>query len=64
MATLQIKNVPDDLYAALRKQAKKNNRSIAAEVRALLQRNIWRWSFDVPSTERSTSNQEISPSKK
>jgi plasmid stability protein len=37
MATVCVKNVPDDLYAALRKGAKSNGRSIAAEFRALLE---------------------------
>jgi plasmid stability protein len=40
MATLYVENVPDDLYKALRKQAKASNTSIAAEVIALLRRNI------------------------
>ncbi len=36
MATLYVENIPDDGYAALRARAKKNKRSIAAEVLALL----------------------------
>jgi plasmid stability protein len=36
MATLYVENVPDDVYKALRKQAKARNSSIAAEVIALL----------------------------
>jgi plasmid stability protein len=36
MATLYVENVPDDLYEALRKRAKSQHRSVAAEVRALL----------------------------
>ena len=40
MATLYVENVPDDIYKALRKRAKAGNRSIAAEVIALLKRNI------------------------
>lgn len=40
MATLYVENVPDDVYKALRKRAKASNRSIAAEVIALLKRNI------------------------
>ncbi|HKI24846.1 MAG TPA: hypothetical protein VKA07_00895 [Candidatus Sulfotelmatobacter sp.] len=36
MATLYVENVPDDLYKALRKRAKKNGGSIASEVIALL----------------------------
>jgi plasmid stability protein len=40
MATLYVENVPDDLYEALRSQAKARQRSIAAEVLTLLQENI------------------------
>lgn len=40
MATLYVENVPDDLYKALRKRAKANRSSIAAEVIGLLKKNI------------------------
>ena len=40
MATLYVENVPDDVYRALRKQAKVRNTSIAAEVIALLKRHV------------------------
>ena len=40
MATLYVENVPDDIYRALRKRAKANRKSIAAEVIELLQRNV------------------------
>jgi plasmid stability protein len=40
MPTLHVENIPRDLYAALRKRAKTNQRSIAAEVRALLKENV------------------------
>ena len=40
MPTLYVENVPDDLYEALRKRARSQRRSIAAEVRALLEQNI------------------------
>jgi plasmid stability protein len=40
MATLYVENVPDDLYEALRKRARKNRKSIAAEVIALLEQNV------------------------
>ena len=32
MATLYVENVPDEIYKALRKRAKANRKSIAAEV--------------------------------
>jgi plasmid stability protein len=40
MATLYVENVPDELYEALRKQARQNRKSIAAEVLALLEAHI------------------------
>lgn len=40
MATLYVENVPDDLYEALRKRARSQRRSIAAEVIKLLELNI------------------------
>ncbi len=40
MATLYVENVPDELYEALRSQAKARRRSIAAEVVALLEENV------------------------
>jgi plasmid stability protein len=40
MATLYVENVPDDLYEALRKRARTQRRSIAAEVLSLLEAHI------------------------
>jgi plasmid stability protein len=40
MATLYVENVPDDLYEALRAQARRENRSIAAEVLAMLKDHV------------------------
>lgn len=40
MATLYVENVPDDLYEALRTQAKARRRSIAAEILELLKENL------------------------
>ncbi|MGD1209864.1 MAG: Arc family DNA-binding protein [Candidatus Acidiferrales bacterium] len=40
MATLYVENVPLELYEALRKRARARDRSIAAEVLALLEENI------------------------
>jgi plasmid stability protein len=40
MATLYVENVPDDLYAALKKQAKTNRKSVAAEVIGLLEQFV------------------------
>jgi plasmid stability protein len=40
MATLYVENVPDEIYKALRKRARANRKSIAAEVISLLERHI------------------------
>jgi plasmid stability protein len=40
VATLYAKNVPDDVYGALRNRAKSNHRSVSAEVRALWEQVI------------------------
>ncbi|MCU1303692.1 MAG: hypothetical protein JWQ87_3976 [Candidatus Sulfotelmatobacter sp.] len=40
MPTLYVENIPDSLYKALRKRARENHKSIAAEVLGLLERNI------------------------
>jgi len=40
MPTLYVENVPRDLYEALRKRAKSQHRSIAAEILSLLERNF------------------------
>ncbi len=40
MPTLYVENVSRDVLEALRKRAKSNHRSVAAEVRALLEENI------------------------
>jgi plasmid stability protein len=40
MATLYVENVPDDIYQALRKRAKKNGNSMAAEVLAILRQSV------------------------
>jgi plasmid stability protein len=40
MATLYVENVPDDLYEALRAQARRENRSISAEILEMLKDNV------------------------
>lgn len=40
MATLYVENVPDEIYKALRKRARANRKSIAAEVISLLKQNF------------------------
>lgn len=39
MATLYVENVPDDVYKALREKARKNRRSMAAEIIEML--DLW-----------------------
>ena len=40
MATLYVENIPDNLYVALRKQAKERRKSIAQEVISLLEAHV------------------------
>ena len=40
MATLYVENVPDELYKGLRRRAKQNQKSIAAEVMTLLKLHV------------------------
>jgi len=40
MATLYVENVPDDLYEALREQARRKRSSISAEVLELLEQFV------------------------
>ena len=40
MPTLYVENVPEDLYEALRRRARKNGSSIAAEVIAVLKESV------------------------
>ncbi len=40
MATLYVENIPDELYEALRGQAREHRKSIAAEVLSLLEENV------------------------
>jgi len=40
MATLYVQNVPDEIYEALRTQARRHRKSIAAEVMSLLEANV------------------------
>ena len=40
MATLYVENVPEELYEALRKRARTQKRSIAAEGITLLEQNV------------------------
>jgi plasmid stability protein len=40
MPTLYVESIPDDLYEALRHQAREHRKSIAAEVVSLLEQNV------------------------
>ena len=52
MATLYVENVPEALYKALRKRARKNRKSIAAEVIELLEQNV-------PTEEQMKKRQRV-----
>ena len=42
MATLHVRNVPDDVYEALRARAEREGRSMSAEAIAILRRTLMR----------------------
>ncbi len=46
MATMTIKNMPDDLYEMLKAQAKANRRSINNEVITLIERSVHNYPID------------------
>jgi len=50
MATLTIKNLPDEIYAALSKTAKRNRRSINSEAIVQLENSMRERSIDVEKT--------------
>jgi len=52
MATLYVENVPNELYEALREQARQHRKSIAAEVVSLLEENV-------PTPEEIKSRQTL-----
>ena len=52
MATLYVENIPTDVYEALRQHAKRNRKSIASEVIALLKERI-------PTAEALAKRQEL-----
>jgi plasmid stability protein len=52
MATLHVRNVPTELYEALRKRSALNGRSINAEVIDILDRGVERWRQDEHWLER------------
>ncbi len=52
MATLYVENVPDDVYKALKERARKNRKSVAAEVIELLRR-------DIPTADELRSRREF-----
>ncbi len=52
MATLHVRNVPTELYEALRNRADVNGRSINAEVIEILGRGVERWRADEQWLER------------
>lgn len=59
MATLTLKNVPDEVYTALTKVAKRNRRSINGEAIVRLERSLENAEPDMQATlERIRKNRE------
>ncbi|MFQ5436537.1 MAG: Arc family DNA-binding protein [Anaerolineae bacterium] len=46
MATITVKNIPDDLYELLKAQAKANRRSINNEIIMLIERSVRSYRID------------------
>jgi len=40
MATLYVRNIPEELYRALRKRAQQHRKTIAAEIRTMFEENF------------------------
>ena len=40
MTTLYVRNIPEELYRALRKRARQHRKTIAEEIRTMLEENI------------------------
>jgi plasmid stability protein len=56
MATLHVRNVPDELYEALREEADRDGRSIGAQAVVLLQRALFDRSVLVSNVRRAISH--------
>lgn len=50
MATITIKEIPDDVYAALKERAKRNRRSINSEVIYVIEQAVRSRPIDVEAT--------------
>lgn len=50
MASITIKEIPDDVYAALKQRAKQNRRSINSEVIYLIEQTVRSQRIDANST--------------
>ena len=50
MASITVKNIPDDVYAALKAQAEANHRSINSEIIVSIERAVRTQRLDVDAT--------------
>jgi plasmid stability protein len=46
MATITVKNIPDDVYERIKEQAKRNRRSINSEIIMLMERAVMSYRID------------------
>ena len=56
MATLNIRNIPDDLYARLRRCARESDRSVSAVVVAALERELERMEWQQHLARQPTTD--------
>ena len=52
MANLQVRNMPQDLYARLRRHARESNTTMSAVVLAALERELAMWEWRIHFAER------------
>ena len=56
MATLHVRNIPDDLYERLRRHARENNCSMSTVVFRAVQRELERWEWRKRLAQRQTTD--------
>ncbi|MFP4383165.1 MAG: FitA-like ribbon-helix-helix domain-containing protein [Spirochaetia bacterium] len=56
MPSITIKNIPEELYSALKKRAEGNHRSINGEILAVLERTIEPYPLDIQTVLERAAN--------
>jgi plasmid stability protein len=61
MATIIVRDIPEEAYANLKRLAESHNRSVAAEVRALIQ-NTMTWEDRARALQARLEGRHLTPS--